>query len=123
MNETRPLPPSPNGWTSWVAARSRRQIKLIVVGLVVAAAAAWTIFTHGNGSGEKTELLIYRLCVGSEQKLCPSDATFVRNAGEDTAARWAQTQCASYKARRIIISDGPTKECGCYVADVRCSAE
>jgi hypothetical protein len=96
-------------------------MKLIVGGIVVAAAAAWAIFTYGNGS--EPELLTYRLCVGSEQKLCPSDATFVRNTGEDTVTRWAQRECARYKVRRIVASDGPTKECGCYFADVRCSSE
>ncbi len=124
MNETEPRPSSAKGWTSWVAARSRQEIRLLVGGgIVVAAVAAWAIFTYGNGSGGKPELLTYRLCVGVEQKLCPSDATFVRNAGEDTVARWAQKECASYKARRIVINDGPTKECDCYVADVRCSSE
>jgi hypothetical protein len=92
-------------------------------GIVVAAVAAWVTFTHGNGSEGKPELLTYRLCVGSEQKLCPSGATFVRNAGEDTVTKWAQKECARYKVRRIVASDGPTKECGCYVADVRCSFE
>jgi hypothetical protein len=123
MNETKRLPPNPEGWRSWVAARSRREMKLIVGGIVVAAAAAWAIFTYGNGSEGKPELLTYRLCVGSEQKLCPSDATFVRNTGEDTVTRWAQRECARYKVRRIVASDGPTKECGCYIADVRCSSE
>jgi hypothetical protein len=96
---------------------------LIVGGITVAALAAWAIITYGNGFEGKPELLTYRLCVGGEQKLCPSDMTFVRNAGEDTVAKWTQKECARYKARRIIISDGPTKECGCYVADVRCSSE
>jgi hypothetical protein len=124
MNETRPPPQGPKGWTSWVAARSRRETMLIFVGgIAVVAAAAWAISTHRNGSQGNSELLTYRLCVGNEQKLCPSDATFVRNAGEDTLTRWAQRECAGYKARRIIESDGPTKECGCYLADVRCSSE
>jgi len=123
VNETKPLPPSPKGWTSWVAVRSRRDLVLILVGIVVVAGAAWTILAHRNGTEGRSELLTYRLCVGNDQKLCPSDATFVRNAGEDTVTRWAQRECASYKARRIIISDGPTKECGCFLADVRCSSE
>ena len=87
------------------------------------AGAAWAVFSYGNDSEVKSELLTYRLCVGVEKKLCPDDATFVRNEGEDTVARWAQKECTSYKRRRIIINDGPTKECDCYVADVRCSSE
>ena len=110
--------------TSWVKTRSRREIKLLIAGsIVVVAVAAWGLLTYWNGANEKAELLTYRLCVGLEQKLCPNDATFVRNEGEDTVVRWAQKACASYKARRIVISDGPTKECDCYVADLRCSSE
>jgi hypothetical protein len=92
-------------------------------GIVLVAGAIWAVLTHRNGSGEKLELLTYRLCIGREQKLCPNDTAFVRNAGEDTAARWAQRECASYKSRRIIINEGPTKDCDCTVADVTCSSE
>jgi hypothetical protein len=111
-------------WFSWAAPRSRREILLFVVcGIVVVAGIAWAILTYLNGSAGKAELLTYRLCVGHEKAQCPIDAAFVRDEGEDTVARWTQRQCASYKARRIVISDGPTKECGCYLADVRCSTE
>jgi hypothetical protein len=104
--------------------RSRPAMPLVVGGgIVVLAAAAWAIFSYRHGAGEKVELLTYRLCIGREQKLCPKDTTFVRNQGEDTAARWAQKECASYKARRIIMNDGPTKDCDCTVADVTCSSE
>jgi hypothetical protein len=96
---------------------------LIGGGLVVLAAAAWAIFAYRNGVEKRPELLTYRLCVGLEQTPCPSDAAFVQDAGEDTVSKWAQQQCAGYKARRIIINDGPTKECDCYLADVRCSSE
>jgi hypothetical protein len=111
-------------WFSWAAPRSRREILLFVVcGIVVVAGIAWAILTYLNGSAGKAELLTYRLCVGHQKAQCPIDAAFVRDEGEDTVARWTQRQCASYKARRIVISDGPTKECGCYLADVRCSTE
>jgi hypothetical protein len=95
---------------------------LMVGGLIVAAAAAWAIVAYWNDS-QKPTLLTYRLCVGLEQKPCPSDAAFVQDHGEDTVAKWAQQQCAGYKARRIIINEGPTKDCDCYLADVRCSSE
>ena len=124
MNETKSMLSSAARWISWVTTRNRRVMLLFIgAGIVVVAGAAWAIFAHWNGSELKSELLTYRLCVGLEQRLCPNDATFVRNEGEDTVVRWAQKECASYKARRIIISDGPTKECDCYVADVRCSSE
>jgi hypothetical protein len=122
VTETRPS--YAKRWISWVAAHDRRAIVLVAGGsLVVAAGAAWAIFGFLNGPEGKSELLAYQLCVGLEQKLCPGSATFVRNQGEDTVAKWAQKECASYKTRRIIISDGPTKECNCYLADVRCSSE
>jgi hypothetical protein len=122
VTETKPS--NVRRWLSWVTAQDRRAILLVVGGgLVVAAGAAWAIFSFLNGAAGKSELLAYQLCVGLEQKLCPSGATFVRNQGEDTVAKWVQKECASYKTRRIIIGDGPTKECDCYVADVRCSSE
>src|ERR1700732_3927726 len=86
------------------------------LGIVVAAEVVWAIVTYRNGSAGKQELLAFRLCVGREQKLCPSDLAFVQNAGEDTVTRWAQKECAGYKARRIIVNDGPTKDCDCYLA-------
>lgn len=123
MNGTKPVPSTAKRWLSWVAARSRRAKFLFVLGCIVLAETLWAAVTYWNGLEGKPELLAYRLCVGQEQRLCPSDATFVRNEGEDTVTRWAQKECASYKARRIVISDGPAKECDCYVADVKCSSE
>ena len=110
--------------TPAAAERGRRAISWLVGGgIVVLAAAAWAIFGHRSGSGERPELLTYQLCVGHDQKSCPDGTTFVRNEGEDTVARWAQKECASYKTRRIIINDGPTKDCDCLVADVSCASE
>jgi hypothetical protein len=109
--------------TSWVKTRSRREIKLLIAGsIVVVAVAAWGLLTYWNGANEKAELLTYRLCVGSQRELCPKDAAFVRDEGEETVPRWAQRQCASYKRRRIIISDAPA-ECACQIAGVTCSSE
>jgi hypothetical protein len=97
----------------------RREITLLV-GILVAG-AAWAIFIYLDRA--KPELLTYRLCVAQEQKPCPSDTAFVKNTGEDTVARWAQRECAGYKSRRIIINDGPSPDCGCFLADVRCSSD
>jgi hypothetical protein len=124
VNETSPPPANAEPPTSSVAGRSRRAMQMLIGGgLVVLAAAAWAIFAYRNGVEKRPELLTYRLCVGLEQTPCPSDAAFVQDAGEDTVSKWAQQQCAGYKARRIIINDGPSKECDCYLADVRCSSE
>ena len=123
MNDTGPTPSNLTGWTSWVATRSRRAILFVGIGLVAVAGAAWTILAYWHGADGKSELLIYRLCVGHEQKLCPNDTTFVRNEGEDTVTKWTQRQCAGYKARRIIVSEGPTQDCDCSIADVSCSSE
>jgi hypothetical protein len=123
VNESNSVPSNAKRWLSWVSARSRRAKILFVLGGIALVEAAWAVSTYWNGFEGKPELLAYRLCVGLAQKPCPSDATFVRNEGEDTVARWAQKECTGYKTRRIIISDGPTKECDCYVADVKCSSE
>ena len=118
------MPSNPQGWTSWVTTRSGRKIALLVgLGIVAAASAVWGIVADRFGAGGKSELLAYQLCVGREQGLCPKDTTFVPNVGEDTVARWAQKECAGYKARRIIVNDGPTKDCDCFLADVRCSSD
>jgi hypothetical protein len=124
VNETNPTPSSPKGWPSRLIPRSRPALLLLIgAGLVVLAGAAWIIFAYRPGADGKSELLTYRLCIGREQARCPNDAAFVRNEGEDTAAKWTQRQCAGYKARRIIISDGPTPDCDCSIAEVRCSSE
>jgi hypothetical protein len=102
---------------------SRRILFLAVLGVAVAAEVVWAVVTYLNGSAGKPEQLAFRLCVGREQKLCPSDAAFVQDAGEDTLTRWAQKECAGYKARRIIVNDSPSKDCNCYMADVRCSSD
>jgi hypothetical protein len=99
----------------------RREIT-VVVGILVAG-VAWAIFIYLNRTAAKPELLSYRLCVAQEQKACPSDTAFVKNTGEDTVAKWAQRECAGYKSRRIIINDGPSPDCGCFLADVSCSSE
>ena len=108
-------------WRSWVKTRSRREIVLLVAGgIVVIAGAAWGIFTYWNGA-RPAELLTYRLCIGSQQERCPKDATFVRDAGEETVPLGAKP-VRIYKRRRIIISDAPS-ECACQIADVTCATE
>ena len=99
---------------------SDRRKVTVLVGILVAG-AAWAIFIYLNRA--KPELLSYRLCVAKEQKPCPSDTAFVKDTGEDTVAKWAQRECAGYKSRRIIINDGPSPDCGCFLADVSCASE
>jgi hypothetical protein len=107
----------------WVATRSRRELVLLMGGAIVAVAgAAWGLLVYWNSADKEAELLTYRLCVGARKEACPKDATFVRDEGEDTVTRWTQKQCASYKTRRIIISDAP-QECACQIADVTCMSE
>jgi hypothetical protein len=118
------MPSNPQGWTSWVTTRSGLKIVLLLaLGVGVAASAVWNIAADRPAAGGKSELLAYQLCVGRDKGLCPKDTTFVPNVGEDTVTKWAQKECAGYKARRIIVNDGPTKDCDCFLADVRCSSE
>jgi hypothetical protein len=101
----------------------RLRVRLIVgAGIVIVAVAVWAALTYWGNTEEKAEVVAYRLCVAADRSKCPPDASFVRNQGEDTVTRWAQGQCASYKRRRIIVSDGPA-DCNCTIADVTCASE
>jgi hypothetical protein len=123
MKETKPTPAGAKPPGSSIASRRRLPPALVLgAALVVVAGAAWAVFSYWASSQKKSEVLVFHLCIGADQKLCPNDATFVRNEGEDTLTKWAQRQCTGYKARRIIINDGP-KDCGCSLADVTCSSE
>jgi hypothetical protein len=124
LNEANPVPSRAERWASWMRARSRPTAVLLIGGcILVLAGAGWAAFSYLHRSEQTAELMIYRLCVGTNQALCPSDTTFVRNEGEDTLTRWTQRQCTGFRARRIIVGDAPSKDCACYVADVRCSTE
>jgi hypothetical protein len=94
-----------------------------VLGIVVAVELVWAVVTYVKNTIGKPDQLAFRLCIAREPKLCPNDASFVQDAGEDTLTRWAQRECSSYKARRIIINDSAPKDCNCYFADVTCSSE
>jgi len=121
VKKPNPTPDRPN---APAAARGRaRAVVLVVCAAVVVAAAGWAVLTRLGGLAAKPELLTYRLCVAQEQKPCPSDTAFVKNTGEDAVAKWAQRECAGYKSRRIIINDGPSQDCNCFLADVSCSSE
>jgi hypothetical protein len=122
VRKTNPTPANPERPTAPAAARGRAVV-LVICAAVAMAAAGWAILTRLGGLAAKPELLTYRLCVAPEQKPCPSDTAFVKNTGEDTVAKWAQRECAGYKSRRIIINDGPSQDCGCFLADVSCSSE
>ena len=123
MKDTKPTPAGAEPSASGIAGRGRRpSIALILAGALFVAAAGWAAFDYWESLQKKSEILVYHLCVGTDQKLCPSEATFVRNQGDDTLNKWAQNQCTGYRARRIIINDGP-KDCGCSLADLTCSSE
>jgi hypothetical protein len=118
------MPANPWGWTSWVATRSGLKL-LLVLGLCigVAGSALWSTVADRLGAPAKAELLAYQLCVGRDKGLCPKDTTFVQNVGEDSVAKFAQKECAAYKARRIIVNDAPSQDCDCFLADLKCSSE
>jgi hypothetical protein len=99
------------------------RLRLIVgAGIIVVAVAVWAALTYWGDAEQKAEVIAYRLCVAADRSKCPADTSFVRDQGEDTVTRWAQSQCASYKRRRIIVSDGPA-DCNCMIADVTCASE
>ena len=99
------------------------RVRLIVgAGIVVLAAAAWAVLTYWGNAEHKGEVVAYKLCIAADRSKCPPDVSFVRNQGEETVNRWAQSQCASYKRRRIIVNDGPP-DCNCTLADVTCASE
>lgn len=103
--------------------RAFSKVRLIIgLGLIAIAAAVVAITKYWDQHEHDSEILAFRLCLGSDRNLCPADTTFVRNQGEDTLNRWAQRECPSYKRRRIIIEEGP-KDCNCTLANVTCSSE
>jgi hypothetical protein len=120
MKDTKPSPPgaAPSG----SGTGGRPSIALVLAGALFVVAAGWAAFDYWESRQKNSEILVYHLCVGTEQKLCPSEATFVRNQGDDTLTKWAQNQCTGYRARRIIVNEGP-KDCGCSLADITCSSE
>jgi hypothetical protein len=123
-NGVKPMPSNPQGWTSWMATRGGLKILLLLgLGIGVAGSAIWNRVADRLGAPAKAELLAYQLCVGRDKGLCPKDTTFVQNVGEDTVTKFAQKECAAYRARRIIIKDAPTKDCDCFLADLKCSSE
>jgi len=122
MKDTKPTPAGAEPSGSGIAGGGRPSIALILAGAVFVAAAGWAAFDYWESLQKKSEILVYHLCLATDQKLCPSGATFVRNQGAETLNKWAQNQCTGYRARRIIINDGP-KDCGCSLADLTCSSE
>ena len=103
--------------------RTFSKVRLIIgLGLVVIAGAVIAVTSYWEKHEHDSEIVTFRLCIGSDRTLCPADAAFVRNQGEDTLTRWAQRECPSYKRRRILVNEGP-KDCNCTLADVTCSSE
>ncbi len=102
---------------------SNLRIRLaIAAGIVVIAAAAWAGVTYWERKQHESEVIAYKICVGSDKTKCPSDLGFVRDQGEETLNRWAQLQCSDFKRRRIIVNPGPA-DCNCTIADVTCSSQ
>lgn len=122
-NEEKPKLPRPPLRTPRSANPRRRMILVGLLGAIVLGEAVWGGITYWQNSEKKPEFLVYHLCLGSDAKLCPPDLTFVRNRGEDTLTKWAQQECTGYKARRIIVNDGPSKDCNCSLADITCATE
>ena len=103
--------------------RTFSKVRLIVgLGLVAIAGAVIAVTSYWEKHEHDSEILAFHLCLGSDPKLCPAGASFVRNQGEDTLNKWAQRECPSYKRRRIILNEGP-KDCNCTLAEVTCSSE
>jgi hypothetical protein len=113
------LPPRPPRTIS----TRRRIILLVLLGGIVLAEGVWALVTYWQKPAAKSEVLIYHVCLGSDPNLCPAGLTFVRNQGEDTLTRWAQQECSGYKARHIIVKEGPSPDCNCSLAEITCATE
>jgi hypothetical protein len=109
-----------------------------IVGFVAAGFAAivgglWTAYTYFGKSDVKMEVT-YTLCVGPDQKYCPSQSIYLpgyvsmaspANRGrqaEDVVANWVKQECARYGKKSYFWGSGPMAECGCVVVQVKCSA-
>jgi hypothetical protein len=107
-------------WARWTATPTRQIVTMSVAGLVAIAAGIGAGYLYSNRPGPKE--VSYRVCLGSDAKLCPPQTVFVLNIGLEPIADWVNMQCAKYKRRETIESDGPTKECNCTLVEVKCAA-
>ena len=124
MNEPKGLPPRLPLPPRRVISPRRKMIIMVLLGGILLVEAVWAGVTYWKERSEKrSELVVYHVCLGSEARLCPADLTFVRDQGEDTLTKWAQRECSGYKARHIIVNDGPAKDCNCSLADITCASE
>ena len=76
MKDTKPTPAGAEPSGSGIAGRGRPSIALVLAGAVFIAAAGWAAFDYWESLQRKSEILVYHLCVATDQKLCPGGATY-----------------------------------------------
>jgi hypothetical protein len=106
-------------WSRWTATPTRQIVTMSVAGLVAIAAGIGAGYLYSNRPVPKE--VSYRVCLGTDAKLCPPQTVFVQNIGLEPVADWVNKQCARYKKRETIESEGPTKECDCALVEVKCT--
>lgn len=103
---------------SRLSARTQELILWIILGSLSLAAGLGGAYVYSNFFNPKQ--VTYRVCLGSEAKLCPKDTVFVQNIGPQPIVDWVGVQCAKFKRQQTIASEGP-KDCDCSIVQVTCA--
>jgi hypothetical protein len=111
---------APGLWSRLTAAPRRQAAVLIIAAVAAIAAGIGAGYVYSNRPGPKE--VSYRLCLGSDAKLCPPQTVFVENIGLDPVVDWVNQACAKYKKRNTIESGEPTKDCNCTLVEVTCAS-
>ncbi len=110
----------PGFWSRWTATRSAQAAVLIVAALISLSAGMGAAYVYSRYFGPKEAS--YRVCLGTDAKLCPPQTVFVQNLYPDALNNWVDRQCARFKKRQAVETDAPNKDCNCSLVQVTCSA-
>jgi hypothetical protein len=106
---------------SRLSARNQELVIWVVAGLLALGAGLGGAYVYANYFGPKE--IAYRVCFGQDANRCPKDTVFVHDIGigQQPLVDWVGRQCAKFKRRQTIASEGPA-DCNCEIVQVTCSA-
>jgi hypothetical protein len=104
---------------SRLSARHQELVIWVAAGLLALGAGLGGAYVYANYFGPKE--IAYRVCLGQDVGRCPKDTVFVRDIGPQPVLDWVGRQCAKFKRRQTIASEGPP-DCNCELVQVTCAA-